>query len=334
MRNYNTESLRKKDELLKCPVEKCNRKYKREDKRQQHVEKEHYFETRNDNTFKFTHDIRAKIYESAASYIVKLYEINNGIDDGKVSAKNLLPQFYNKEISSEDLKRITQAQLSFAEKLLNENLYSCDWICIMNDLERFFNMGLPYYDTNFCPTLTIDFLWHALMQNPDLYINICQKSCIEIMPHCNNDRTENEDTKRYEYFLKIFQFKFKKMPHSFSSRFEAYSSQDIRQIFINLCDRELKAAAIDVINEEEKFKTENELNRLFREKMMQEQELDEMIIKEISKDFLLSIDSQFWGISYERQYYISGYKLDYRKEKLKDYVDHNVKLEMAKPLTC
>lgn len=334
MRNYNIEPLRKKDELLKCPIEKCNRKYKKEDKRQKHVEKEHYYETRNSNTFKFTHDIRAKIYESAASYIIKLYEINNNIDDGESSAKNLLPQLYNEEISSDDLKRITQAQSSFAKNLLDENLYSCDWTLVMNDLERFFNMGLPYYDTNFCPTLAIDFLWHALMQLPDLYVNICQKSCVEIMPHCNNNRTETEDFKRYEYFQQIFQFKFKKMPHSFPSRFEAYSSNDIREIFINLCDRELKAVEFDRINEEEKIKAENELNRLCRETRMKEREFEEAIIKEILKDLKLDTDHAFWGLSYERMYYIRGYKLGYRKENLKEYVDHNVKLEMAKPSTC
>src|SRR4029077_19117403 len=130
MRNYNVKPLAKKvgkGEMLKCPITKCNKKYKSEGKRQQHVEKDHYYETRNSNYFKFDHDIRAQIYESAASYILELYTVRkcyeNGTYYGESLAKNLLPQLYGKEVNQEDLKRIMEAQGSFAKRLLEENLH-------------------------------------------------------------------------------------------------------------------------------------------------------------------------------------------------------------------
>ena len=235
MRNYKVKQVNK-GLLLQCPS--CNKKYKTEIKRQQHVEKDHYYETRNSNRFKFTSEEKARIYKSAGSYIVELYEIRKDEDYGESLAKNLLPQLYKEDLSPNDLKRIMSAQRSFATNLLDQNLLSCDWIAVMDDFEKFFNMGLPHYDTNFCPTLAIDFLWHALMQLPELYIEICEKSCIEIMPHCNIDRTPEEDSQRHEYFLKVFQHKFCKMPTSFPSQLEAFSIEDIREVFGNLYKKE------------------------------------------------------------------------------------------------
>lgn len=127
-----------------------------------HIEQCHPYLTKFENYYKIDNRERAQIYELAGLYIIELEKIKNGYDDGsyrgEVSAKNLLPQYYGKEIPQEDMERIIQAQSLFAKRLLKKNLHLCDWNLIMNDLENFFNCGIPYYDTNFCPTLSIDFL--------------------------------------------------------------------------------------------------------------------------------------------------------------------------------
>lgn len=276
MRNYNAKPVNKKvakEGLLQCPS--CNKKYKSDIKRQQHVEKDHYYNTRYSNHFKLSPEVRAQIYESASSYIVELYEIRKDEDYGESFAKNLLPQLSDELLSnsSEDLKRIMAAQRSFATNFLDQNLLSCDWNSVMNDLEKFFNMGLPHYDTNFCPTLAMDFLWHALMQLPDLYIEICNKSCSQIMPHCNIQRTEQEDIQRHEYFLKVFQNKFYKLPTSFPSQLEAFSIEDIHGVFIDLRNKELKVIQDRLLEIEEIKKKRDEE---YRKRQVEEEERDKL----------------------------------------------------------
>ena len=229
MRNYSKPTNKVKAEL-KCQI--CNKKYKKELKRQQHVEKEHYYETRYNNNFKLNHETRAMIYASAATYIEALYSLKEPYD-GESYAKNLLPQNPNET----DLTQITLTQFNFAKKLLQENLL-CDWHAVMDDLERFFNLGLPYYDTNFCPSLAIDFLWHALMQLPDLYNHVCKKSCVEIMPHCHQEHAQ--DDKRYDYFVNVFQYRFHTLPTPLPSFTNVYSCSDVVQLFNDLHDQELK----------------------------------------------------------------------------------------------
>jgi hypothetical protein len=331
MRNYSNKPANNKGALFNCPVATCKRKYKREEKLKQHIEKDHYYDTRNSNNFKFDHNIRAQIYDSAASYIIELYEIRKCYETdiyyGELLAKNLLPQLYGKEVTKEDLNRIMDAQGSFAKKLLEENLLSTNWDLVMNDLECFFNIGLPYYDTNFCPTLTIDFLWHAMMQRPDLYVEICKKSCIEIMPHCNSYRTEDEDTKRYQYFMEIFKHKFYRLPCPFSSQLEVFSSEDIKHVFKDLCDKELNEITTERLRKEEKIKQEIEESRRRTEEHTK-------LIKEIAENLQdPSIINEYRNLTGPLT---RGYQLGYRSEELKDYVKLQEKLarDNYKPSTC
>lgn len=329
MRNYSTKpSVKKTDraELLKCPITKCNKKYKREDRRKQHVEKDHYYETRNSNYFEFDHDVRAKIYESAASYIVELYEIRNGVCCGESFAKNLLPQLYGKDVSTEDLERITIAQASFARNLLQQNLHLCDWSSVMDDLQSFFNLGLPYYDTNFCPTLAIDFLWHAMMQLPDLYVEICRKSCGEIIPHCSNHRSGDEDAKRYEYFLQLFKHKFNRNPCPFTSAdiIEDITATDLQQIFLDLRDKELKQSEHDRLLNEEAIRERNEKLRIEKEKEL-------AFRKQIAARAGIS-ERFFMGCDFN--YYWNGYYQGYRGKDLINYAARRIKADRSMPATC
>jgi len=333
MRNYNTKPKEKKNnkvDLLQCPC--CNKKYKSDARRQQHVEKDHYFETRNTNHFKFDHNIKAQIYNSAASYIMKLYEIKKDPYYEEALAKNLLPQLYHKEIPEDELNRISITQQSFAKNLLEENLYQCDWITIMDDLERFFNMGLPYYDTNFNPTLTIDFLWHAMMQCSDLYIDICKKSLGTIMTHCSKIRTANEDLKRYEYFMDVFKNKFGRSPCPFPAQnINTYSSFDIREIFLALANKELEKAEIVRLLKEK----QDECYRLQLEQQEEKRRLEkiefDLLNAEISEN--VGVDISKCGYLLEG-YYHQGYRLGYRGNSLKNYAKDRENYELSKPSTC
>ena len=338
MRNYNSEPKNNKfdkNSLLKCQIPSCNKKYRTEKKRQQHVEKSHFYETIGRNRFKFDNNIKAQIYELAASYIEELDEIRNCFKNnvyyGESSAKNLLPQLQGTEIDPIDLKRIMTAQVTFAERLLKENLLACDWSSVMNDFECFFQMGLPYYDTNFCPTLPIDFLWHATMQNPDLYIDICKKSTFLVIPHCSNERTEDEDMKRYMYFLDVFQHCFNKLPYQLPSQNIITHSDpiaEIKQTFINLRDKELTEIENLRIQKEERIRRheeqirrqieeEKEEKRRQEEEIRRKKEKREALIKKISKNVNVNLEGLFFG---EIEYYLDGYNKGLRTQALKDYV--------------
>lgn len=333
MRNYNTNPVNKKvfkENLLKCPA--CNKKYKSETKRQQHVEKCHYYDTRNDNQFKLTSDIRAQIFDLAASYVVELYEIRRDENYGESFAKNLLPQLYGESIKQNDLLRIMAAQKSFANNLLDQNLLSCNWSFVMDDLERFFNLGLPYYDTNFCPTLAIDFLWHAMMQRPELYVEICKKSCIDIMPHCNNYRSDETDAQRHEYFLKVFSHRFNKMPIAFPSQLEAFSIDDIQGVFYGFRNRELEKVKAKHLLDETRKKENDEKDRLITERYILKREREDSIIKIVSECFGFPTEKLAWG--YERYYYLQGYEMGLRDETLREYAENKATHERNKPSTC
>lgn len=198
-RNYDIAPEKPAKKLLKCPVPTCNKKYQNEDKRKSHVEKEHYFDTRNQTTnfsgISLEHDtnshqIKGQIYELTSEYVKILHRINQMTEEMIISivktnsdaeiitcAKNLLP--HKQEISSDELLRISVAQFNFAKRIFTVFDESCDWTKVMKDLKSFFEMGLPYYDTNFCPTILVDLLLHSLMQDNKLYTRICLEYCKE-----------------------------------------------------------------------------------------------------------------------------------------------------------
>lgn len=311
-RNYDVKPTKEKA-TLKCPI--CNKKYKSEKKRQEHVEKSHYYSTRNSNLVCFDHELRSKIYTLADNYLSLLCQLENlGRDeilcDPKMlqSCKNLLPQEHGKNITLEEALRMSTAQQTLAKRFFNENLLRCNWEDVMNDLEKFFQMGLPYYDTNFCPSLPIDFLWHSLMQDYDLYSKICQESCHEIMPHCAIERTESEDQKRHEYFVEVFQHKFGRTPHVPTQETEN------KNIFADLAKKEIR-------NRDEKEakkireKEEKEAKKIQEmEKYRREEEARVKIMTEFSEKVGIEISS--W---YDYEICFEAYKQGHRGQHLKNY---------------
>lgn len=96
------------------------------------------------------------------------------------------------------------------------------------------------------------------------------------MPHCNNHRTEDQDSKRYEYFMKVFQHKYNRLPCPFPSELEAFTISDIRGVFAKWSDKELceaeskrlRESAIATskrLRDEEIKRQNNEMLRIQRE---------------------------------------------------------------------
>lgn len=200
---------RKGTDMQKCPVKGCNRKYKRADRLQDHVEKEHYYDTCSVQQERVTKEIEIQIYEACKRYleVLKQYEF---YPDGTVStdaaARRLMPQGGGPE----EFERMRVAQRTFATRMLWEQdffILNIDWQRAMKHFIAFLELGLPYYDTNFNPTLPIDFLWHAAMQEPSL------EPYIKGIPHCAKDRTRAEDLERHAYFRAVFERKYHRQPY-------------------------------------------------------------------------------------------------------------------------
>lgn len=325
-RNYdikfkNKESRNK--DLMCCPIKNCNKKYKREDKLKKHVEKDHYYETRNKNAFKFNNKLKLQIFLAAESYVRILEKIlstnsESALKDESInmSCKNLLPQVFGTEISDVEMMRIFTAQQTLAKKLFDGIFVSCDWERVMEDLELFFRMGLPYYDTNFCPTIAIDFLWHSLMQNNELYKEICLKSCGVIIPHCNQPRSEEEDKKRHEYFLDVFGAHFRRKPYQ--PNISAKNLDDIQIIFSSL-----KRKYEEFVKDEEKKEYERIDNeRKKQEEYEKEQERKKRFLNEFCKENGIYPEIDWWiYMEYYRSYYENGY----RREELRLAANSKIK---------
>lgn len=201
-RNYKKVQSKTNAPLLHCLVSTCNRKYKTSERLQKHVEEKHCFDTMNRNSFKIDIDTSIKIFKLAAEYARVLTEGNR--DKMITCAIKLLPQ--KNSIDNDERKAIITAHEQFSQRIKKAG--TCDWEQALKDFEGFLQLGTPYYDTNFCPSLPIDFLWHSLMQDPDLYIHICNRSIGRILPHFDRIKTEQEDIQRYKYFCEVFNHRY------------------------------------------------------------------------------------------------------------------------------
>lgn len=212
-RNYDNAPHTKKPQFP-CPL--CTKKYLTERKYQAHVEKAHYYCTRGQNSLTFTFDDQIQIWALAHEYVQFLLHIEEA-SAAELTARSikLLPQHYGKSLDAThpDVVRMNAGQLKLAAKLREDDALLCyPWRQVLTDLQYFFQMGLPYFDTNFCPTLPMDVLWHAVMQDPTFYTRLCMSSCRAIIPHCALARSEEEDLKRHRYFLDVFRYRFGRLP--------------------------------------------------------------------------------------------------------------------------
>ena len=131
-----------------CPIPSCKRKYKTSKRLQQHISDAHVFDTQNSIGYQISHNTAMKIFKLAAKYAKIL--LSGTPEQQAECTKNLLP--HKKDITQEELNIMIDAQKQFSQRL-----YACNWEKVLSDFEGFIRLGTPYNDTNFCPSLPIDF---------------------------------------------------------------------------------------------------------------------------------------------------------------------------------
>lgn len=178
-RSYSQPADQPRAPKLQCP--ECKKSYSREAKLKEHIEKNHYLCTRDSKQYDLTLEDELKTFTAASEYL-------RDILDGRT-----FPVLGGDQ--DQFLKRLKESRV----------LIGCDWRQVFMDFHSFITMGLPYYDTNFCPTLLIDFLWHAVITKGHLKLDI---------PHCAKVRTPEEDHIRYLYFCEVFKAKTGRAPYT------------------------------------------------------------------------------------------------------------------------
>uniref|UniRef100_A0A6C0ACU2 C2H2-type domain-containing protein n=1 Tax=viral metagenome TaxID=1070528 RepID=A0A6C0ACU2_9ZZZZ len=198
------------DHMLLCPITLCKKKFILKNNLKNHIQIDHYYATRGGVTkFRFSTKDKLNILDCANSYLKVITQIYNDEIDGKEYAINLLPQV---ECPSDtEIKRIIKIQKSFAKKVIELNIIEkSNWVNVQKDFECFLRMGLPYYDTNFNPSLSIKFLWFSIMQKPLYYKKMCQKACGELIAHSIAEKTNEKEMDRFNYFQDVFEDIFDK----------------------------------------------------------------------------------------------------------------------------
>lgn len=154
------------------------------------------------------------------------------------------------------------------------------------------------------------------MQNPDMYIDICKKSCNVIIPHCNIKRSNEEDIDRYNYFIEVFQYKFGRKPYMIptTDNTKKCIGEDIQKILFDYRDVNLRIMNNKMVIEKikEKMKIiEMEEERIRRKKLKEE------VRKHVGDEF----DSSLY-----KYLYIEGYENHFlRNDELKRYVNNIIK---------
>lgn len=81
-------------------------------------------------------------------------------------------------------------------------------LLLLDEFQRFLNLGKPGRGGNFCPSLTIDLIWHSIMaMDPGRYRALSMRFLGEVLPHCL-EVNEGHETERFASFERIFKRHF------------------------------------------------------------------------------------------------------------------------------
>ena len=177
----------------------CNRKYKTVKKFKHHVEQNHPSATLNSNRKTLT-------IEESKYILTQLSLYSKAIKDGTFVhlSHKLLPT--NDNIDSDELERITRNHVVFCQRvqesgLLDKVLSNAEQLeLLLKEFTRFLNLGQPWAGGNFCPTLTIDLMWHASMMSSAEYKTMSTRFLGTVLPHCLSEKHQE----RYVDFEKRF----------------------------------------------------------------------------------------------------------------------------------
>lgn len=198
--------------MLACEYPSCRAKYVRPEKLIAHVEKQHPLWAKNSNRVKLTPSHRRFLAGQLHSYIVLLeHKTDNG------TARRLLPQ--ESSPSPQELETIISKHEAFCagakslglDRIVTHSQEQLDRVC--DEFAWFLNLGTMWTGDNFCPTMLIDFVWHAAMLDPDGYRRLCQDFLGRLLPHSlpHNEAPESQ-APRYQQFVKQFRHWHGRMP--------------------------------------------------------------------------------------------------------------------------
>ena len=145
--------------------------------------------------------------------------------------------------------------------------------------------------------------------------------------------------------MKVFQHRFGKMPTSFPSQLEAFSIEDIQNVFGNLCNKELDEVKSKRLldderkrqdderkrQDDERKRQDDERERLIAEKYALKREQEDDIIKIISEHFGFPNGHLSWG--YKRIFIYKDMKWDFEMKILKN-MPKTKQNTRNKPSTC
>ncbi len=201
--------------LVLCEL--CHRNFKSPKKHKRHIELDHRFCTRHCNPFSFTLEEKARVYWLMAEYVYSINQLyHEDFQVASFTTINLLPQFHDQDIPSQDFARIKVLHKEFIRRFaFNYGHVEMEWERAVEDFECYLSCGLPHFDTNFNPTLIMDLVWHSVMQDWVFYVRICERAYGKgiILPHCTEMRPIMEDTQRGKYFEDVFKYKFRRYPY-------------------------------------------------------------------------------------------------------------------------
>jgi hypothetical protein len=223
----------------------CNRKYKTVGKFEKHVDENHPDARLCVNNVKFTDDDIEHLVRAVRDYcemLIMIEDINDddfrsAIDnyikslDHSINLENkeihffefismshkLLPQKVESGCGIDQITRIASAHRVFMRRAIKSRLaYKADSDLrqlkkLIQDFQRFLNMGRPWKGGNYCLSLSIDLIWHASMMNHEWYSSMCKRFQGSILPHCLEENDNNYDV-RYKEFLMIFKTVYNRSP--------------------------------------------------------------------------------------------------------------------------
>lgn len=106
-----------------------------------------------------------------------------------------------------ELHTITTNHLAFCKRITPEleviTGSSSNISTLFEEFNRFLNLGFYWDNTNFCPSLFIDLIWHCAMMNSAGYNSLCTTFFGKILDHCLPEN-EGKEPERDAIFFKQF----------------------------------------------------------------------------------------------------------------------------------
>jgi len=135
---------------------------------------------------------------------------------------------------------------------------------IIDEFNRFLNLGYSWNRVNFCPSIIIDLVWHASMLDNEKYNELTSKFVGKLLSHCFEETKKHEE--RYGVFLQIFK-NHHRQNVMLSNNLKVFNDNDVSGSLkhrYNEAQLELEKIKEQQRIEEENRRQEEEKNRRIR----------------------------------------------------------------------